>query len=179
VTDDAATLPLAVLDTSFWTVAYQAEVVANCLDLFQIVVPRAVEAEIRSIPIGLPHREYPYATLFRHLRGQLLDPPSDAPGPLNRFGAGEAEAITLAQSLDALLLINELPASTYARTLGVVVVAVPDVVVALRIRGVIGDRAARRKIELIEPNTASEMIEAASRELDRLASTGRPHSDAT
>ena len=37
---------LAVLDTSFWVLAYRAEIAANCLDLFEIVVPKAVEEEI-------------------------------------------------------------------------------------------------------------------------------------
>jgi hypothetical protein len=45
---------LAVLDTSFWVAAYRAEVAANCLDLFEIVVPHAVEAEIRSVQVVAP-----------------------------------------------------------------------------------------------------------------------------
>ena len=80
----------AVLETSFWTAAYRAEIAANCLDLFEIVVPRAVEAEIRSIDPADPRREYPSTTLFRHLRGQLLDPPPEVPTPLARFGPGRS-----------------------------------------------------------------------------------------
>lgn len=95
--------PLSVLETSFWTSACRAEVAANCLDLFRIVAPHAVETEIRGVQAGTPNREYPYTTLFRHLRGQMLDPPADAPDPLDRFGAGEAEAITVARHLGAVL----------------------------------------------------------------------------
>jgi len=160
---------LAVIDTSFWTLAYRAEIVANCLDLFQIVVPRAVEAEIRSTQADAPRREYPYATLFRHLRGKMLDPPDNSPRPLSRFGAGEAEAIPLAESLGAFLLINERPATAYAVGLSVVVVAVSDVIVALRLRDVISDRAARRKLDVIKSNTARAGVAEAHRILDRLA----------
>jgi predicted nucleic acid-binding protein len=170
----ASGLSLSVLDTSFWTNAYRAEVVANCFDLFQIVVPRAVEIEIRAPQAGAPAREYPYATLFRHLRDKMLDPPANAPLPLSRFGAGEAAAITLAQALDASLLINEHRAAAYAESLGIAVVTVPAVVVTLRLRDVISDRAARRKIDLIENNTAHELVAEARRVLDRLASAGGP-----
>jgi hypothetical protein len=118
VTIEGGPKPLAVLDTSFWITGYRAEVVANCLDLFRIVVPRAVESEIRFLQVGAPSREYPYATLFRHLRDKIVDPPVDAPAPLNRFGAGEAAAITIAQHLRATLPINELRATVYAAGLG-------------------------------------------------------------
>ena len=159
---------LAVLDTSFWVAAYRAEVAANCLDLFQIVVPRAVEAEIRSVEAVAPRREYPYATLFRHLRGQLRDPPPEAPAALPRFGPGEAEAIALAGHLSAVLLINERRGAQYAANLGIRVASVPAVIVALRARDVIGERAARRKLALIEPITAREIVEAARRALAAL-----------
>ena len=169
MTVSTADLPLAVLDTSFWTNAYRAEVAANCLDLFRIVVPHAVEAEIRAVQASAPHREYPYATLFRHLRGQMLDPPIEAIRPIDRFGAGEAEAIALAQELGAFLLINERRAKVYAVSVGIVSVTVSDVFVALRLRGMISNRAARRKLDLIEHNTAQELVGEARRVLDRLA----------
>jgi predicted nucleic acid-binding protein len=169
VTVSASDLPLAVLDTSFWTNGYRAEVIANCFDLFQIVVPREVEGEILAPQTGAPTREYPYATLFRHLRSRMLDPPDNAPSSLGRFGAGEAAAITLAQALDASLLINERRAAAYAESLGIAVVTVPAVIVALRLGGIISDRAARRKLELIEENTAQRLVVDARRVLDRLA----------
>jgi predicted nucleic acid-binding protein len=170
VTFDLTDRQLAVLDTSFWTMAYRAEVVANCLDLFQIVVPRAVEVEIRTPQAGAPpQREYPYATLFRHLRDKLIDPPDDAPARLSRFGAGEAAAIPLAQQLGAVLLINERRAAAYAVNLGVVAVRVSDVVVALRLQDVVSDRAARRKLDVIAGNTSPEIIEQARQALAQLA----------
>lgn len=165
-------LPLSVLDTSFWTNAHRAEVLANCFQLFRIVVPRAVESEILARQADAPAREYPYATLFRLLRGQMLDPPINSPAPLGRFGVGEAAAITLAQALDASLLINERRAAAYAASLGIAIVTVPAVIVTLRLAGTIGDRAARRKLELIEGNTAQELVADARRVLDQLTLTG-------
>jgi predicted nucleic acid-binding protein len=171
--------PLAVLDTSFWIAAYRAEVAANCLDLFEIVVPQAVEAEIFAIQVDAPRREYPYATLFRHLRGQMLDHPPDADQPLDRFGRGEAEAISVARHLDALLLINERPGGDYAAGLGILVVTVPTVIVALRSRDIISDRAARRKLELIGSITAREYLVEATVLLDRLATLDEQDAGAT
>lgn len=158
----------AVLETSFWVAAYRAEIAANCFDFFDIVVPRAVEAEIRSGQTGAEQREYPYTTLFRQFRDRLLDPPADAPPPLRRFGAGEAEAIPLAAHLKVDLLINERRAAEFAASQGLHVVTAPAFVVFLRELDVISDRAARRKLEVIEAHTAGPIIARARRALDLL-----------
>jgi predicted nucleic acid-binding protein len=151
----------AVLETSFWTAAHRADVAANCLDLFEMVVPRAVETEIRQSDPRDPRIEYPYTTLFRHLRSRMIDPPVPEPAPIPVFGVGEAAAIALAADLQVPLLVNEHRAAGYARRLGIRTIAVPDVVVVLRSRGTISDRAARRKLELIVPITAGHLIEEA------------------
>jgi predicted nucleic acid-binding protein len=158
---------LAVLDTSFWVLAYRAEIAANCLDLFDMVVPKAVEDEILARQPGSAAREYPYATLFRHLRHALRSPTVEVT-PLSILGPGEAEAIALAAELEAVLLINERPGLQYARNLGLDVASVPSVIVLLRSQGVISDRAARRKLGLIAANTAPTMIDEAARALDVL-----------
>jgi hypothetical protein len=159
---------LAVLETSFWIAAYHAEVVANCLDLFEIIVPRAVEQEILSRPPLAPRREYPYASLFRHLRTLMTDPPDAEPDPLLLFGPGEAAAIPLAQHLGVMLLINERRAATYAANLALRVVTVPAVIVTLRAEEIISDRAARTKLALIKPITADQIITSAQIALDAL-----------
>jgi len=159
---------LAVLDTSFWIAAYRAEVVANSLDLFDMVVPRAVEAEILVVQAAAPRREYLYATLFRHLRVQMTNSPAIAPAPLHLFGAGEAEAIPLAQHLGAALFINERRGATYAANLNIPVVTVPAVIVALCAETIISDRAARTKLALIQPITAQDIINDALRALGTL-----------
>jgi predicted nucleic acid-binding protein len=159
---------LAVLDTSFWVLAYRAEIVANCLDLFDIVVPKAVAQEITAGDRRTATREYPYATLFRHLQHELRMPEVEA-DPLGIFGPGEAAAIALAAQLGAVLLINEQPGIHYARNLGLDVASVPAVIVLLRSQGVISDRAAHRKLELIAANTARTIIADATRVLDTLS----------
>ena len=158
---------LAVLDTSFWVLAYRAEIAANCLDLFEIVVPKAVAQEIMAGEAGVATREYPYATLYRHLQPELRTLDVEV-SPLGIFGPGEAEAIALAAQLEAVLLINEKPGMHYARNLGVDVATVPAVIVLLRAQGVISDRAARAKLGLIAANTARTIIEDAARALDTL-----------
>ena len=101
-------LPRAVLDPSAWLAAYPAEVAANLVDLFRLVVPEAVVAQIVATDPVFPSREYAYATLFRHLRGQMTVVPARAsPSPLSVFGPGEAAALTLAQEQGLLVLINE------------------------------------------------------------------------
>ena len=162
---------LAVLDTSFWVLAYRAEIAANCLDMFDIVVPKAVAQEIMAGEAGRATREYPYATLFRHLQHELRTSDVEV-APLDIFGPGEAEAIALAAQLGALLLINEQPGIQYARNVGLDVATVPAVIVLLRSQGVIGDRAARRKLGLIAANTAPPIIDEASRTLDALLGDG-------
>jgi predicted nucleic acid-binding protein len=168
VSREGASRVPAVLDTSFWVLGYRAEFAANCLDLFDIIVPAAVEAEIMASHPSTPSREYPYATLFRHLGDKFRKPEVDV-SPLRIFGRGEAEAIALAKQLDVILLINESPGAHFARNMAVDVVTVPAVVVLLRSHGVISDRAARGKLMLISPNTASAIIEDALRVLDTLS----------
>ena len=158
----------AVLETSFWTAAYFAEVAANRFDFFELIIPSAVEAEIRRPQAGSATREYPYATLFRQLRQRMIDPPAAAPPPLRLFGPGEAEAIALAESLGARLLINEYRGTQYARRAQIATVNVPEFIVTLCVRGIIGDHAARRKLDLIEPITSREFITDARRVLDSL-----------
>jgi len=159
----------AVLDTSFWVLAYRAEIAANCLDLFDIIVPKAVAVEIMAGEEGVAPREYPYATLFRHLQHELRTPDVEV-APLGIFGLGEAEAIALPAVLGAVLLINERSGAQYARNMGLEVATVPAVIVLLRSQGVISDRAARRKLGLIASNTAPSIIEEAARALDALRS---------
>lgn len=132
---------LAVLDTLFWVLAYRAEIAANCLDLFEIVVPKAVEEEILAGQPGVAAREYPYSTLFRHLKHELRSPTVDVT-PLSVFGPGEAEAIALATELNAVLLINERPGLQFARNLGLDVASVPSLSCCsgLRVSSAIGQR---------------------------------------
>lgn len=140
---------------------------ANLLDLFRLVVPEAVEEELSAGDPAFPLREYPYATLFRHLLPRMTRvPSSEGPAPLPIFGPGEAAAVTLARGRAILLLVNERPAADYAANLGVAVVTIPTVVVRLHLGGVISRRAAHRKLDLLRSVTTPGYIDDARRLVD-------------
>jgi hypothetical protein len=139
--------------------AYRAEVAGNCLDLYELIPPRAVEAEIRANDPLFPRREFPYATLFRQLLDKMTDPPDPEPPPLRDLGPGEAAAVALAKHLKAPVLVNERKAKKLATNLGVTVITVPTTIVVLFGQGVISGQAAWRKLDLIKGNTAPEIIQ--------------------
>ncbi len=155
-----------MLDTSAWIAAYRAEVAANLLDLFRLVVP-AVAAEIAARDPAFPSREYPYATLFRNLCDRMTVVPATAgPPPLAVFGPGEAAALALAREQGLLVLINEWRAAEHAANLGLRVATIPTVIVRLHLAEVISRRAAQRKLDLIAPITATAYIDEARRLID-------------
>jgi len=158
----------AVLETSYWVLAWRADVAANCLDLFEMIPPRAVEKEIHEKDPLVPAGEFPYATLFRHLRDKMTDPPDPEPKPLNMYGPGEAAAIALAQKLGVALLINEAKAMKYASNIGLPTITVPTTIVVLYRNGVISNKAAWRKLELLKGNTAPVIIGDAAAALTAL-----------
>ena len=142
---------------------------ANLLDLFRLVVPEAVADELSAGDPAFPLREYPYATLFRHLLPRMtFVPAAEGPTPLPTFGPGEAAAVALARARGVVLLVNERPAADYAANLGVAVVTVPTVVVRLHLGGVFSRRAAHRKLDLLESVTTSGYIDEARGLIDGL-----------
>ncbi len=138
--------------------AWRSDIGANCLDLFEMIPPKAVEAEIQERDPLVPAGEFPYATLFRHLRDKMVDPPKREPAPINLFGSGEAAAIALAKSLEVALLVNEAKAMKYATNIGLTAITVPATIVVLYRNGVISNKAAWRKLELLQGNTAADII---------------------
>lgn len=109
---------------------------------FDITVPAAVEAEIRTIDKQFPQRLYPDTALFDQLRDQLRDPPDPEPSPWQRFGAGEAAAIALSRSTGAVLLINDRRPAEFARNLGLPVVTCPGMIVVARSQDLISSHMA-------------------------------------
>jgi hypothetical protein len=159
---------VGVLETSAWVAACRAEVAANLLDLFRLLVPEGVAGELSAGDPAFPLREYPYATLFRHLLARMtLVPAAEGPAPLPVFGPGEAAAVALARARGVVLLVNERPAAAYAANLGVAVVTVPTVVVRLHLGGVISRRAAHRKLDLLSAVTTPGYIDDARRLIDQ------------
>lgn len=148
--------------------AWRADVAANCLDLFDMIPPKAVEEEIQENDPLFPAGEFPYATLFRHLRDKMIDPPDPGPEPLHLLGHGERAAIPLALHLKVPLLVNEAKAKKYATNAGLTVITVPATIVVLYRHGVISNNAAWRKLELLKGNTAAEIIGDAAAALSAL-----------
>jgi hypothetical protein len=130
--------------------------------------PRAVQEEIEENDPLFPSGEFPYATLFRHLRDKMTDPPDPEPPALTSLGRGEAAAIPLAQILDVPLLVNEAKAKKFATNAGLDVITVPTTIVVLYRTGVISNKAAWRKLELLKGNTAAEIIGDAAAALSAL-----------
>jgi hypothetical protein len=133
-----------------------------------LVPPRAVQEEIEENNPLFPSGEFPYATLFRHLRDKMTDPPDPEPPALTSLGRGEAAAIPLAQILDVPLLVNEAKAKKFATNAGLDVITVPTTIVVLYRTGVISNKAAWRKLELLKGNTAAEIIGDAAAALSAL-----------
>lgn len=148
--------------------AWRADVAANCLDLFDLIPPRAVQDEIEENDPLFPAGEFPYATLFRHLRDKMTDPPKPEPPPLKILGRGEAAAIALAAALGVPLLVNESKAKKYATNSGLTVITVPTTIVVLYRTGIISNNAAWRKLDLLKGNTAAEIISDAAAALSAL-----------
>lgn len=112
-----------VLETSFWTGAHRAGVLADCLARYDLLLPAAVARELTFDP-GRQSREYPSQERFRELRDALQVPESE-PAPIDYPHPGEAAAIALAQERGAVLLCNDHGAGRQAAARGVGIVTVP------------------------------------------------------
>ena len=77
--------------------------------------------------------------------------------------------LALAKHLKGHLFVSEQPSKAYAGNLGPKVTTVPAVVVALFAQGIITEQAARKKLAIIEPNTAPEIISEALLAIEALS----------
>lgn len=152
-----------MLDTSFWTVGFKVGLLGYAMRAFSIVVPGAVEAEIRACDARYPGRLYPDTALFEQVRDQLLAPPDPEPVPFGRFGAGEAAAIALSQQLGATLLINDRRPSEVARNLGLAVVSCPGMIVIARSQQLVPGHMAQAMLRMCaQHGTSPSIVDAAS-----------------
>jgi len=136
---------------------------------FSIVVPRAVEADLRATDARYSPRLYPDTALFDQVRDQLQDPPDPEPAPLDRIGAGEAAAIALSRALGATLLINDHRPAEVARNLGLAVVSCPGMIVLARSQQLIAAHMAQAMLRMCgQRGTSPGVIEEASRLLAAL-----------
>lgn len=157
----------AVLETSFWVNAARAGVVGTCLDIFTLVVPRAVEAEILATDPLVATRDYEYRALFRHLRAAMEAAPEPEPEPIPHPDAGEAAAIPVAAALRLPLLVNDRHAIRLARNYDVRTLDVPGLIVLLVSRGTLASATALDKLSLLESTTARELIQRSRRHIER------------
>jgi predicted nucleic acid-binding protein len=140
--------PVAVLDTSFWSVGFKVGLLGYAMRAFEIVVPRAVEAEIRAVDARYPRRLYPDTALFDQVRDRFQDPPDPEPDPLDRFGAGEAAAIAVARHLGSVVLINDRRPAELARNLGLAVVSCPGLIVLATRQELIANHIAQAMLRM-------------------------------
>lgn len=152
-----------MLDTSFWTVGFKVGLLGYTMRAFDMVVPHAVEAEIRATDTQYPQRLYPDTALFEQVCDQFQSPPDPEPTPFDRFGAGEAAAIALSRSTGATLLINDRRPSELARNLGLAVVSCPGMVVLARSQQLIPGHMAQAMLRMCaQHGTAPSIIQEAS-----------------
>lgn len=158
-----------MLDTSFWTVGFKVGLLGNSMRAFSIVVPAAVEAEIRCADVRFPQRLYPDTALFEQVRDHFQSPPDPEPGPLKRFGRGEAAAIALSMSDRAALLINDRRPAELARNLDMSVVTCPGMIVVARSQELIATHMAPAMLRMCaQHGTAPAIVDEALRLLEAL-----------
>lgn len=152
-----------MLDTSFWTIGFKVGLLGYAMRAFTIVVPRAVDTEIRAIDGRFPTRLYPDTALYEQVCDQFQTPPEPEPAPLDRFGAGEASALALASAMETLVLINDRRPATLARNLGLAVVTCPGMIVVARSQELIPDHMAQAMLRMCSQHgTSPSLIEEAS-----------------
>src|SRR5438876_8535821 len=144
------------METSFWVAGYRAEILGYCIDLLDIVVPRAVADELTQP--SSQGGEAPYTTLFRQLQNRIQAPPTPEPDPIPQFGKGAGAALALANELKAGLLTNERAVKTFGANYGLEVWTVPAVIVALCDQGILPPPAARTRLELMQHFTHADII---------------------
>lgn len=160
--------PVAI-DTSFWTVGHRADVLQYLVEYFMLHAPPAVRREILAVDPVYPRRIYGYVAMFRAFEefGALeIVTPSR---PVGQFGAGEAEALALAQERGWWLLINDHRPYTFARRLGLQTTSVPSFIAYLYELEVLSLTSAERKLDLITAITSPTVIDPARQAIDCLA----------
>jgi predicted nucleic acid-binding protein len=160
--------PQAVIDTSFWAAAFQAQLIGYLLRVYEATVPVAVEREVLAPNRRDPRLLYPQQALFQQLRGLMHSAPPDVPQVVGSFGAGERDAISTALHLGTTLLINDRDPARFAQALQVPILYVPDFVVLIRAQGLVTHARARSMIDMAGRMTAPQVVATALTLLDQL-----------
>lgn len=158
VVETASVRPRAIVDSSFWTVAFGARIEVFLPRLFDLYAPTRVHEEMVAASRRAGGATYPYAEGFRLWLDvgllTLADPTEPWPeewGPEQFAGKGEQHVLLGAMEHRAIALINEGPAWRFAVDCGLPVLHVPGWIVRL---------AARR---IITPGTGLQALDATER----------------
>lgn len=154
----------AALDTSFWAATALAEAHGYMLKMFHVHCPQAVVDEIENEE---PPALRADAALFQQMRVQgvisVTDPSSVT---VKLFGKGEAATLSLATEKNWMALINEFRAADYGRTaLNLVVMNVPQLIVAICAAGYVPSVKAQALLAKIANITAPRLVQEATRVL--------------
>ena len=160
----------ASIDTSFWNIASQIGVVPYLFSFFRVYYCQSVESEIVTTNPDETPLIYPQAMLFKVMQEDgRLHRCSDPERPLSRFGAGEANAIALAQERGWILLINDYRPLQLAQSLNIQCVSVPDFCVFLYAEQKITYRAVKGYLHRLAPTTSPKLLRASEHVADEIA----------
>lgn len=159
----------ASLDTSFWNIASQVGVVPYLFSFFEVYYCEAVEREIVTTDPDETPLVYPQAMLFQVLKEDGRLHRREPEKPLTMFGAGEAHAVALALEHSWVLLINDARPLTFAQSLGVQCVSVPDFAVLLYSQSKITYAAIQGYLRRLSPTTSPILVEKAEQVVTEIA----------
>jgi predicted nucleic acid-binding protein len=166
---------VAVVDTSFWSIAVRIGLVRLLLEEFRLAVPAAVREEILHEDPRRPRTRSDYQDVFLEIEPELVRLPDPEPQHIAGLDAGEASVIACAQALGAIALINERRGKRVAAALGVIAIDVAQAVVLLAADGRLDIPAARRLVARIRKlsSTPREQLTEAEHVLDAMERTER------
>ena len=159
----------ASIDTSFWNMAAQIGVIPYLFTFFHVHYCQAVEDEIVTTNPDETPLIYPQAMLFKVMQEDGRLHLAEPERPLTQFGAGEANAIALAQEREWVLLINDYRPLQLAQTLGLHCISVPDFCVLLYAECKITYRAVKGYLRRLATTTSPSLIQLAERVVDEIA----------
>jgi hypothetical protein len=165
---------VAVVDTSFWSIAVRIGLVRLLLEELRLAVP-AVREEILHEDPRRPRTRSDYQDVFLEIEPELVRLPDPEPQPIAGLDAGEASVIACAQALGGIALINERRGKRVAAALGVIAIDVAQAVVLLAADGRLDIPAARRLVARIRKlsSTPREQLTEAEHVLDAMERTER------
>ncbi|MHB8719591.1 MAG: hypothetical protein ACYDAC_11985 [Candidatus Dormibacteria bacterium] len=165
-----AARPIAVVDTSFWSISVRIGFLQQLLDTFQLVVPAAVRDEILHEDPRRPRTRADYQDVFLEVEPEMGRAPDPEPLPVAGLDAGEASVIACARHLGAVALINERRGRRVAASLGVVTLDVPQAIILAAADRRLDVARARRLLARVRQlnSTALEQLTEAEQVLDAL-----------